>query len=226
MHKCATRAVRGAGRGSGYFRRRALASTWNFAMDKSAVAASNVSLAKATASIEAMRNAKTFQEFEAAWSDFLLAAGRVFSKLEQGAKVSGPSKDWFGRRKHTRRTDPLLSYIHHARNADEHGIERITELRPGSVAIGSTGATSIKTLTIETNKEGTTKIEGETSGDPLRITVTPSAARLTTVFDRGDKYEPPTEHLGAPISDPSPLVVAELALAYLRGLTDEASKLP
>jgi hypothetical protein len=37
----------------------------------------------------------------------------------------------YGRAKHERRNDPLLSYIHHARNADEHGIKDITRVAKG-----------------------------------------------------------------------------------------------
>lgn len=190
-------------------------------MDKTAVAASYVSLAKAAAAIEAMRNAKTFPELEAAWSDFLLAAGRIFSKLEQGAKSNGTSRAWFGRQRHTRRSEPLLSYIHHARNADEHGIERITERKPASLGIGSSGATYIKRMTV---RHGLIEIEGD--GSPLKVTVIPGRAELIAVFDHGDKYEPPTQHLGNAISDQSPLAVAELAIAYLRTMIDDAAKLP
>jgi hypothetical protein len=193
-------------------------------MDKKAVTASHASIAKAASSLEALKNAKTFPQFEAAWSDFLLAAGRVFSKLEQGAKISGPSKAWYGHQKHLRRTDPLLSYIHHARNIDEHGIEQITELKPGSVGIGTTGTTQVERLRIENRPEGVT-VEAKTTGDPLVVSMTPPQPRLISVIDHGDRYDPPKEHLGTPISDPSPIKIAELALSYLRSMTDEASKL-
>lgn len=95
-------------------------------MGQTAVVAANISLAKAAAAVEAMRNAKTFPELETAWSDLLSAGHRIFSKLEQGAKASGTSAAWYGRQKNTRRTYPLLSYIHHARNVDEHRIGALT----------------------------------------------------------------------------------------------------
>ncbi len=189
-------------------------------MDKAAVEASSASLTKAIASAEAMRTAKTMVDFGTAWSDFLLAAGRIFAKLEQGAKISGRSKAWFGRQKHQRQTDPLLAYIHHARNADEHGIERITEVKPGSIGIGSKGATHIKRLII-----GGGRIEGETSGDPLVIAITPATATLIPVTDRGNVYKPPTEHQGIPLEDTSPLAIAELAISYMRNMIADARTL-
>jgi hypothetical protein len=38
------------------------------------------------------------------------------------------------------------------------------------------------------------------------------------VKDRGTWYDPPTEHLGLPVKDGSPLRVAEHALAFYREL--------
>jgi hypothetical protein len=190
-------------------------------MDKAAVETSSVSLTKTIASAEAMRTAKTFMEFDAAWSDFLVAAHRIFSKLEQGAKISEKSKTWYEDQRHERLTDPLLAYIHRARNADEHGIERITEVKPGGIGIGSKGSTHIKRLVI-----GGGRIEGETSGDPLVITITPTSARLIAVTDRrGNVYNPPTEHQGIHLEDTSPLAIAELAISHMRNMIADARKL-
>jgi hypothetical protein len=54
----------------------------------------------------------------------------MFNKLELGAKNSAKSRAWYGTKVHQRRTDPLLQQ---ARNADEHGLEFVTEKQPGSV---------------------------------------------------------------------------------------------
>jgi hypothetical protein len=56
--------------------------------------------------------------FRSAWSDFLLATASIYFKLEQGAKGNGPSEGWYGRKKHERKADPLLSYLH--RCEDSH----------------------------------------------------------------------------------------------------------
>lgn len=103
-------------------------------MDKVAVAIASEHLARAAA-LRGVENAHTLTEIEAARSDFLVAANRVFSKLEQGAKTNGTSKGWFGRKKHDRRTDPALRYVHHARNADEHRLKKVTE-RSARSALG------------------------------------------------------------------------------------------
>ena len=44
-----------------------------------------------------LKAAKNFAAAEKAWTDFLIAAGAFYSKLEQGGKVSGgASSAWFG----------------------------------------------------------------------------------------------------------------------------------
>jgi hypothetical protein len=123
-------------------------------MDKSAIDAARVNLTKASAAADKMRAAKSHPEFELAWSDFLVAHGRVFSKLEQGSKPNRRSTAWYGRQKHTRRTDPLLSYLHHARNIDEHGLEPVTQLQPGGIGIGTTGRTHVHHLAIQSDQAG------------------------------------------------------------------------
>jgi hypothetical protein len=70
----------------------------------------------------------------------------IYSKLEQGAKGCGPSDAWFGRKKYDRKTDPLLRYIHHARNADEHGLEAVTSHDPASLSVGGGGTYKTKVI--------------------------------------------------------------------------------
>src|SRR6516165_1236564 len=79
-------------------------------------------LRRAHSAFERLERATTNKDRETAWSDFLLASHAVYSKLEQGSKGCGKSQAWFGRKKHERKNDELLRYIHHARNIDDHGI--------------------------------------------------------------------------------------------------------
>jgi hypothetical protein len=45
------------------------------------------------------------------------------------------------------------------------------------------------------------------------------------VVDRGDTYNPPTAHQGAPIKDQSPVGIAELTVTYLHSMIEGAAKL-
>src|ERR1700722_15573764 len=99
-------------------------------MNKSAVLQAKQRLIKLEKSLAGLRAAGTTEDAEEAWTDFLLAASTIYSKLEQGAKGYRISEPWFGRKKKERRDDQLLRYLHFARNSAEHGIERVTATSP------------------------------------------------------------------------------------------------
>jgi hypothetical protein len=192
-------------------------------MKKIAVEQARSRFEKAQSAILAMEQSKDFSAAETAWSDFLLATSAVYSKLEQGAKGSGSSEGWFGRKKHDRRTDPLLSYIHHARNADEHGIEPVTERKEGSLKIGGGGAYRFDGTVGEQTDLTVTHL----AGPPPIVKIELPHVKLVTVKDSryGDNFDPPTKHLGEEVRDQSPLNVAKLALSYLESLLAEAAEL-
>lgn len=190
-------------------------------MKKAAIAQAGNRIDKAKRSIAEFKSAKRFDIAASAWSDFLIAASGVYSKLEQGAKGAGKSEAWFGRKKHERKNDQLLRYLHHARNADEHGIEPTTANR----------------RSFEVRGGGSYRFDG-TFGSHTDMTITHQDGPppiiefgtkivLAPVTDTrfGDRFEPPTEHLGAPIPEPDPEIVAALALSYLEGLISEAAEL-
>src|SRR5690606_27755019 len=99
------------------------------AMDPQAVEQAKIRLKKAETAIARLKSADSFEQAEDAWTDFLSATSTIYSKLEQGAKVNGKSSAWFGRKKKERKDDPLLRYLHYARNSDEHGVQRLVERR-------------------------------------------------------------------------------------------------
>jgi hypothetical protein len=183
-------------------------------MIASAVLKANQETERAAVSLETMKSATDRQDFARAWSDFLSASHRTFSKLEQAAKTSGTSKAWFGRKVHDRRNDPLLSYIHHARNVDEHGLEdsaspgyRLGNPRLERVAEYRGRATRVVNYVFrDIHADGSTSV-------------------LHPVVDRGVTYPPPDEHMGTPIENPSAVIVGDLAIAYLQAMVAEALRL-
>src|SRR5438045_1159874 len=95
-------------------------------MKTTAIDKAHEHLELARAAAENLHAENGFKPYQQAWSLFLSQVSRFYSKMEQGSKGCGKSEGWFGRKKHERRSDPLLSYIHHARDADEHGLECVT----------------------------------------------------------------------------------------------------
>jgi hypothetical protein len=99
---------------------------------------------RAREKLGAMSASTDLEAFAILWSEFLTAANRVCTKLEQGAK-EGSNKRWFDRIKHTRR---VLFYVHQARDADEHGIQPITGRSPSTLSTGRYEAVYIRNMTI------------------------------------------------------------------------------
>jgi hypothetical protein len=159
----------------------------------------------------AILETSTPEAIEDAWEEFVLAAGSFYSAIEQGSKKTAKSKAWFAKKKHERRTNPMLRYIHHARNAEEHGLARITgrfnskiELSPGgSVTVESDGKKTWKVV----DSEGEIKYANDIVG-------------LVPVKDDrfGDVFEPPDEYQG---SD-GPILLAKQTLDYLEEMHREA----
>jgi hypothetical protein len=190
-------------------------------------------LGRARDSLCRLEPAVELAEAEEAWSDFIGAASRIYSKLEQGSKGSGKAKAWFGRIKHERKTDPLLSYIHHARNSDEHAIEDITAKLPRGAATFSIrepyDASKLdgKQITIGADSAGRVVV---TDFDPELFEVI-SYPKGTLLLSRitdaryGDAFDPPKHHLGKALDDLSPFGVAKLVITYLEQLVEGARQI-
>lgn len=139
----------------------------------------------------------------------MLALNAAFLKLEKGARGCGKSEGWINRHKNTRRTDPLLAYLHQARNVDEHGLEPVSRATPGRIVPRAEGGAIIVSIG--------------------RIHL------VEVVDDRyGDRFPVPRSHLGKPIDpmtpfadrDIGPWETGKLGLEYIRAMLMEARSLP
>jgi hypothetical protein len=182
-------------------------------------------LKRAEQALESLKAAKSFDDFDTAWTDFLLALNSVYAILEQASKQSPQSRQWFGARKKERRKDPLLAYFHQARNTDEHGIERITERHPQSIGIGAPGSeVRIEHAFFDGKK---VEIRFDPSSPDKTVKIHPAKVRMLPVINSiyGDRFELPTEHMGKPIEDLSLMGLAAVALKAHRAVLDDAEKL-
>tara|TARA_R110002012_G_scaffold85282_4_gene212771 strand:+ start:1057 stop:1659 length:603 start_codon:yes stop_codon:yes gene_type:complete len=179
--------------------------------------------------LDDMSKAESHQEFADTWYSFLTAAKNVYTSLEQGAKDSPQCRQWFGKIKSTRKSDPLLQYLFQARDDEEHGIDFGMEEKPGSLAIGVhkpgfSGDFTIRSLAYVSNKDFSIDAKSN-DGKPVLVEVTPFRSELKTVTGRGDiKYHPPKFHLGKPLPNNTPIVVGRLALSYLSAIVEDAGK--
>lgn len=194
-------------------------------MDPKALKKVNQQIIKAQRAFDRLCATQDSDETMDAWDDFLTAFGKVYFKLGEGAKVNGPSSGWFERKKKFRKDDPLLSYVHQARNSETHGIDDTGEEWFEHSFVGDS---NLPFIGLRVPKGG---LVGPIMGVlpngervPLAAHKTPSV-RLVTVYDKkhGVSFGVPTHHLGMPLTyAPIPAYIAGTALEYLKNLLDEA----
>ena len=172
--------------------------------------------------LAALEHVKNHREFEDTWYQFLMAFNAVFSKLEQGAKGIGSSEPWYGMIKHRRKKDELFHYLHQARNSAEHGLERVSERKPGGIGIGKGGET-VHGMSFDGN--GNITIKAGPKGEIPTITRYPDQYVLTVAIDslHKDKTDPPRCHQGKKLADNSPQAVASLGLLFAEECIQDAN---
>jgi hypothetical protein len=167
-----------------------------------------------------MGEASTPKQMDSLWSDFLIGSQRVFSKV--AAASSGKSAAWFGKIKKERSEDELLAYVHQARHADEHGLEKVAHAVGGKLAVkhdGSGKPLILKQLII--GKEGELEnVEAENAVVDFKA----ADAALIPVKNRGQVYAPPTRHLDQPWTDNTAQAVAKATLAYMDKMISEGEQ--
>ena len=139
---------------------------------------------------------RPIKELEDAWSAFLIRVERMWNKLLAGGSGLPGWQVIESEVSQQRKTDPLLRYVHHARNAGEHTIQEFSVDWKGPITIENLTSTSYTASW-------------------------PSWDRpLLAVRDRGVTYEPARDHLGTSFCEklgkgmPEPYVVAEMALRF------------
>lgn len=119
-----------------------------------------------------------------------------------------------------RREDPLLSYLKHARNSDQHTIEPITcrrESRLEITAAEPSGRALIKRITLKPNEEFLISGDGN-----VRISFHPEELRPGPVVSRGVIYQVPTSYLGKAIASRDAILMAHVGLAFYANFLDQA----
>lgn len=147
---------------------------------------------------------------EILWSDFLIGSQRVFSKL--AAASEGKSAAWFGKIAKERGEDELLVYVHQARHADEHGLEKVASPVGGDLQVNEDAAG--KGMLIKELRIGNGSVEN-LDAENAAIRFNPADAVLHPVKNRGRTYPPPNTHEGKPWTENNAQAVAKAVLAYM-----------
>ena len=169
-----------------------------------------VELSRASAAIQAMRDAQSLVEFEEQWKQFLHRVERVWNKMFSHFGRSPRWHGWASKHEHLRKTDPLLSYLINARGAEEHTVSEIVNRSPGGVGISPAEGNYLFIKSIK-QRDGNLIIE---SPQDLRIEFMPAKVGLLPVLNRGRVYPIPNSHLGLPVDPAAVVELAELAHGY------------
>lgn len=201
------------------------AGSLEFNMESRALDQAIVRLVRAEKALTSFESSENYSDAEDAWIDFLVAASTIYSKLEQGAKGDGACEAWFGRKKNERRKDPLLRYLHFARNSAEHGVEPVTNRRDG---VSPIFGPPLKFGERRDYAGALHDQSGKVIADGLQVMQMGPSIRLVRAHDSrfNDFCDPPTHHFDQRIQfhDLMPTEVGKLGLEYLRKLIAEAER--
>lgn len=195
-------------------------------MDKKAVDKARSRLRVATKASQELGVCKSHDDFTDTWYTFLTASKNIYTILEQGAKSSPQSRQWFGERAAERRGDELLQYVYEARNDDEHGLEPVTTHDSGGLAIGVARPGFSNSITVNgtLGPGGVLHIQSN-DGHPVLIEDIPPHTKLATIRARGGRLlGPPSTHLGRKLPNSDPQTVAGAVIVYLSAMVQEAEE--
>lgn len=170
----------------------------------------SLELAKARAAVDEMRNAKTLDEFEEAWKEFLGRLERVWNKGLSHFGKSPKWNGWKGQFEGLRKTDHLLSYLVNARGADEHTVNEIVGREPGGIGINPAEGNSLYVERMEVNN-GNIFIK---SPQKIKVAFLPTRTTLLPITNRGRVYPVPSSHLGNPVDPTNVIAVADAAVRF------------
>lgn len=160
-----------------------------------------------------MKGAKTLEDLEEAWKGFLDCIEKVWIKAERACeRCRNRFQPWQGKFANERRKDPLLRYVKHARNSDQHSIQECMDTKTASGSMHVEGPDVYIEKLVIRNRQ----LVEYRGSQPLIVEHLPDRVELVRIKDSGDWYNPPTSHLGKRLPWPAPIDVAVLALAYYR----------
>lgn len=168
-------------------------------------------LIAARRSLERMKNAESFDSYEIEWREFLGSLEKAWNKVERACQPMRASfQPWQGRYHSLRKKDMLLRYLKAARDADTHSIQDLTKMEAGRREMNFVNPSGgyIEHMEI---RDGQIV---EYRGDPMTVRDTPPRPVALPVKNDGHWYNPPTSHIGQPITDQHPTRLAELGLVF------------
>lgn len=178
-------------------------------------------LAAAKRALSSMRGATSFEVFEEEWRDLLNCLEKLWNKVERGCQHDkNRFQPWQGRFSSLRKKDMLLRYLKQARDADNHSIQEVAEVKPGrrTMNFANPGNGYIEHMEIRNGQVV------QYSGDPMIVTDHPPTVEVVKVKNSGSWYNPPASHMGAPLESKHPVLLGELGIKFYEKFLHEADE--
>jgi len=177
-------------------------------------------LASARRALELMESSNSFELFDEEWRDFLNCIEKIWNKTERGCQqFKNKFHPWQGKYTSLRRKDMLLRYLKHARDADNHSIQEVAEIKQAhrTMNFANSNGGYIKSMKIRNG------VIEHYEGDQMIVTDHPATVEAIRVKNSGKWYNPPTTHLDTPLISQHPVVIAKLGLSFYENFLQEAA---
>jgi len=180
---------------------------------------SKAELRAASRAIESMKRSDSMDRFESEWREFLTCLEKVWTKVERTCQPHRNTfQPWQGQFQALRKKDMLLRYLKQARDADNHSIQDMTEIKPGETTLNlvNRGGGYIQNLEIRNGQIVSYQ------GDPMVLKTTFPHPIAVPIQNNGVWYNPPTSHLGRPVLNLHPVTLADLGIAFYSDFVGQA----
>jgi hypothetical protein len=169
----------------------------------------------------AMAAAGSIEDMEIEWRSYLNHIEKVWVKVERCCQhARGTFEPWQGGYRKLRREDPLLRYLKQCRDADNHSIQDLAAVEPGSWGINPAFGNTLHINRLEIRNGRIAHY----SGSPIKIEVMPPQPIVVRVKNHGEWHDPPKIHLGKSVNTANPLFLARAGLDFYEGYIEAACK--
>ena len=176
--------------------------------------------------IERMASTDSFLEFEEAWQNCHGRMERAWESVERKLRQHKAYQQFIKPYKRLREKDPLLIFLRQARNAETHAISGTID-KPLQMVVQDKIGRPFQIDNVEMSLEsGVLTLNIRTPDHFLAydVKILPTSPKLTRFANRGVWYQPPGAHLGNPILNAHPVVIAKVGLQFYRSLITDAQK--
>lgn len=179
---------------------------------------SKAELRAARRAIEAMSSSDSMDKFESEWREFLTCLEKVWTKVERTCQPHRNTfQPWQGQFQALRKKDMLLRYLKQARDADNHSIQDMTEIKPEVTILDFVNPNGGHIHHMEIRNGKVVAYQG----DPMVQKTTPQHPVAVPVQNNGIWFNPPTSHLGKAILNLHPITLAELGIAFYSNFVEQ-----